>query len=160
MSEKIPDTPVRREYNPRHVTRDGLITVEVDGEQVIVHDTNNLKELYEAFWRINQENELETYNHLQDAYTEELRSGKDGRRFLNILQSLTSNPAYGELVHMLDEIAELRYRIQAARAEGQHIEVDYLERDLWAFYHSKLFDVLVPEIQRHDSSLDPNLFCR
>lgn len=160
MPEKISNTPVRHEYDPRHVARDGLVTVEVAGERVIVHDTNNLKELYEAFWRINQENELEASNPVQNAYVEELRSGKDGHRILYILQSLKSNPAYAELLHKLDDIAELRYQIQAARADGQTVEVDYSERDLWTYYHSKLFDVLVPEIQRLDSSLDPNLFCR
>lgn len=150
----------KQEYDPRHVSRYGLRTIEKDGELVEVHNTNNLRELYEAYWRQGQAEIPPAHNPVQDAYLQELTGTGDGQRMLRILDSVKDNPANSILIKDLDNIAELRYRIQETRARGQEVELDSLERDLWDYHHSKLFDVLIPEIQKLDSSLDPNLFLR
>lgn len=161
MHENITNTPEpKREYNPCHVSLYGLRVVETDGQLVQIHDTNNLKELYEAYWRQGLEDMPESHNPVQEAYLHELTATGDGLRMLRVLDSLRQNKKYEQLLEKLDQIAKLRYRIQEAKAHGQETSTDYLERELWEYYHSKLFDILVPEIQRLDSSLDPNWFCR
>lgn len=166
MSESLNTNPEpKREYDPRHVARDGLRIVEKDGQAVEIHDTNNLKELYEAYWRQDYERHgyedmPSTYNPVQDAYLESLTNTGDGLRMLRVLRNLRDNQEHTELFEKLDEIALLRHRIQEAKAHGRQIDYDKTEGDLWDYYHSKYYDILIPEIQRLDKSLDPHLFCR
>jgi hypothetical protein len=155
-------------FNPEHQTGFGMKQISIEGQEMIVHDTNNFAVVFESFLRYRAGDTPRHFLELQ--YIAEL--AKPEHRIDYVMRIFVEQ--HPELFQQLVDIMydreteyDNRQKIYLATAGGnpklQNLHgpaPSKEEHDRRGYYYSKAFDALADIAMELDADYDTEFFCR
>ena len=168
--EQAKTSEPRVAYNLEYATGHGTRTIKFEGEELLVHETNNFPELFQAY--INRRRMEEPRDLKEIAYFAEVAD--PANKITDIMQLFHKREIdlFEELSRIMrereDEYENRQVVYMAQSAGGERLDLKDLlgkhaseeEQDWRAYYYSKGFDAMADIALELDPNYDIQVFCR